>query len=165
MQLDDRLAAAVMDPAAALELRVPPVWKDRNSTARAEIAVHNSHGLPLILGAQVITAKPWKFTLYLMLYNTHIRRLDVNGSHRNKMGDRELWVERTHKHRFSDQYGDSEAYTPSDIPGIPLTDVTGEHYREVFEAFCGECGIGLTHSYVWIAPAVGMGSLTLDGEE
>jgi len=61
--------------------------------------VHNSHGLPLILGVQVLTLKPWKLTSYLMVYWQHIRRLDVNGSHQNRTGDREEWVERTHKHR------------------------------------------------------------------
>lgn len=164
MQLTDKLAAAILDPSAALELRVPVIWKDRSSAVRAQVGVHNSHGLPLFLGAQVIKDKPWKFTLYLMIYNTHLRRLDINGSHRNKTGDRELWVERTHKHTFSEASRDSDAYTPDDIPEIPLLDVTGEHYREAFEAFCGECNIGLSHTYAWSAPIMGTSPLMLDGE-
>ncbi|MGH9216878.1 MAG: hypothetical protein ACRDZS_11520 [Acidimicrobiales bacterium] len=46
-----------------------------------------------------------------MIYGQHIRRLDVNGSHRNRTGDREEWVERTHKHKFSEQHQDTVAYT------------------------------------------------------
>ena len=40
-------------------------------------------------------------TAYLMNYGQHLRRLDVNGSHGNRTGDREVWNERSHKHTFS----------------------------------------------------------------
>jgi hypothetical protein len=87
-----------------------------------------------------------------MLYDVHLRRLDVNGSHRNRAGARETWVGRTHKHRWCEARGDADAYTPGDIPCIPLTGITGDHYREVFEAFCGECGVALAEGYRWLAP-------------
>jgi hypothetical protein len=56
---------------------------------------------------------------YLMIYGQHLRRLDVNGSHGNRTGDREVWNERTHKHTFSEQDQDTLAYTPGDIPAVP----------------------------------------------
>ena len=54
--------------------------ESRATSVRAHMGVHNSHGLPLILGVQVLTLKPWKLTAYLMIYGQHIRRLDVNGT-------------------------------------------------------------------------------------
>lgn len=164
MKLTDQLVAALLDRAAALELRVPVVWETRPTALRAHIGVHNVHGLPVVLGAQILSDKPWKFTTYLMLYNTHIRRLDVNGSHKNRSAGRELWQGATHKHRFSEQHQDSEAYTPTDIPSIPLSGVVGEHYREVFEAFCAECSIKLAGAYALSDPIGGSVAPALDEE-
>ena len=59
-----------------------------------------------------------KLTAYLMIYGQHIRRLDVNGSHRNRTGGREEWVERTDKHWFSEAHQDAVAYIPDDIPSL-----------------------------------------------
>lgn len=128
------------------------MWKTVGATVRARLALHNVHALPLSLNAQVLIYKPWKFTVFLMLHGTHLRRLDVNGSHRNRTRDREQWIERTHKHLWSEVNDDAEAYTPCDIPSVPLTEVTGEHYRRVFEAFCGECGIDLVADFRWSDP-------------
>lgn len=154
MRVDNNLAALILDETARLELRVPMRWETRATTVRAQMGVHNAHGLPLILGVQVLIPKPWKLTAYLMIYNLHLRRLDINGSHRNRTGDREEWVERTHKHAFSEQHQDAVAYTPGDIPAVPTASVMGEHYRGAFEAFCGEQAIKLTGEYRWIDPVV-----------
>ena len=135
-----------------LELRVPVVWVLVGSTVRAQMGLHNAHALPLKLYAQILVQKPWKMTIFLMLQDVHLGRLDVNGSHGNRIGAREVWVERTHKHRWCESHGDAEAYTPDDIPPVPLTSVTGEHYRQVFEAFCGECRIELADGYQWSEP-------------
>lgn len=123
MRVDDNLAALLLDPSARLELRVPMRWETRPTALRAQMGVHNAHGLPLLLGVQVLTMKPWKLTAYLMIYGQHIRRLDVNGAHRNRTGDREEWIERTHKHVFSEQHRDAVAYTPTNIPPVPTADV------------------------------------------
>lgn len=152
MRVTDSLAAGVFDASACLELRLPVTWVQVGTTVRARMGLHNSRALPLILHAQVLIHKPWKFTTFLMLYDVHLRRLDVNGSHRNRTGVRETWIERTHKHRWSESLADADAYTPCDIPSIPLTNVTGEHYRQVLEAFCIECGIALADGYWWSAP-------------
>ncbi|MGH3752391.1 MAG: hypothetical protein ACRDRP_06795 [Pseudonocardiaceae bacterium] len=86
MRVDDNLAALLLSETAHLELRVPMRWETRATAVRAQLGVHNAHGLPLMLGVQVLTRKPWKLTAYLMIYNQHLRRLDVNGSHRNRTG-------------------------------------------------------------------------------
>ncbi|MCA1605943.1 MAG: hypothetical protein LC775_10830 [Acidobacteria bacterium] len=152
MRVTDSVVASVLDPSAGLELRVPVTWKAVDTTVRARLALHNVHALPLSLNAQVLIYKPWKFSVFLMLHGSHLRRLDVNGSHRNRTSDREQWIERTHKHRWSEAHDDAEAYTPRDIPPVPLTEVAGEHYRRVFEAFCSECGIHLAAGYCWSDP-------------
>ncbi|MDQ2882608.1 MAG: hypothetical protein M3Y48_15805 [Actinomycetota bacterium] len=79
MQLDNDLAALVLGETAGLELRVPMKWEIRATTVRAQMGVHNAYDLPLLLGVQVLIAKPWKLTSYLMIYGQHLRRLDVNG--------------------------------------------------------------------------------------
>jgi hypothetical protein len=153
--LTDQVAAAVLDAATAkLELRVPLVWVSHPTTVRAEVVLHNAHGLPVRLGMQIIRDKPWKITVYLMIYGEHVRRLDVNGSHRNRT-DGEVWTHRTHKHRFSEAHQDAEAYAPSNIPAVSFQNVSGEDYRRVLEAFCDECGITLGGTYAWQAPSLG----------
>lgn len=152
MQVDDALAALLLDGPARLELRVPMRWDARPGSVRAQMGVHNAHGLPLQLGVQVLPLKPWKLTAYLMVYGQHLRRLDVNGSHRNRTTEREEWAKRTHKHTFSEQHRDTVAYTPGDIPAIPTAGPTGQHYRGAFEAFCSEQSVRLTGEYAWVDP-------------
>lgn len=153
--LTDQVAAAVLDAATArLELRVPLTWTARSTTVRADVAVHNTHGLPVRLGVQILRDKPWKITVYLMIHGEHLRRLDVNGSHRNRT-DGEAWVHQTHKHVFSEAHHDAVAYTPDGIPPIAIQNVSDEDYRQVVEAFCEECGITLGGTYAWQAPDLG----------
>ncbi|MGH3700229.1 MAG: hypothetical protein ACRDQY_12290 [Pseudonocardiaceae bacterium] len=152
MHLDNNLAALALGETTGLELRVPMRWETRATAIRAQMGVHNAHDLPLLLGVQVLILKPWKLTAYLMIYGQHLRRLDVNGSHGNRTGDREVWTERTHKHTFSEQHQDTVAYTPGDIPAVPTANIMGDHDRGAFEAFCAEQAIKLTGEYRWIDP-------------
>jgi hypothetical protein len=152
--VNDPLVQAVFDPAAGLALQVPVIWRDRPGTVRAEMAVSNVRALPLLVGMQVTKAKPWKPTVYLMLENEQLRRLDVNGSHTNRTPPRERWVHRTHKHVWSEAHRDAEAYTPSDIPDVAMGDVTGEQLHEIFEAFLAECHIETRGAYRWSDPTL-----------
>lgn len=154
MAVSDPVVKAVFDPAARLALQVPVRWKDRPGTVRAEMAVSNAHALPLLVGMQVTRAKPWKPTVYLMLENEQLRRLDINGSHTNRTSPQERWVRQTHKHVWSEAHQDAVAYTPSDIPGVAVGDVTGEHLREVFEAFLAECHVETRGAYRWSDPTL-----------
>jgi hypothetical protein len=98
--------------------------------------------------------RPWKPTVYLMYENEHLRRLDINGTHTNKTGDLEKWRSRTHKHRWSEAHQDTIAYTPSGIPDVPYTNVTGDRLREVFESFLRECRIVTRGAYKWSDPVL-----------
>jgi hypothetical protein len=148
----DQLVTAILDPSAGLALQVPIKWKDRSSTVRAEMVVHNAHALPLLIGMQVIKDKPWKPTVYLMCENEHLRRLDVNGSHTNRTPDGEQWRHRTHKHRWTEDHYAAVANTPTDIPNVPFDSVTGNLLKEVFEAFLTECRIERRGAYSWSDP-------------
>jgi len=150
----DQVVAAILDESAGLALQVPVTWKDRPATVRAQMAVHNAHALQLFVGMQVTKDRPWKPTLYLMHENEHLRRLDINGSHTNRTADLEKWRSRTHKHRWSEAHRDTVAYTPTDIPDLPHTNVDGDHLREVFEAFLRECRITTRGAYKWKDPVL-----------
>lgn len=154
MAVSDPVVEAVFDPTARLALQVPVLWKDRPGTVRAEMAVSNVRALPLLVGMQVTKAKPWKPTAYLMLENEQLRRLDINGSHTNRTLPREQWVQRTHKHVWSEAHHDAVAYTPGDIPAVALSNVTGEQLREIFEAFLAECHIETRGAYRWSDPTL-----------
>ncbi len=158
MAVTDTLVAAVFDETAGLALQVPVQWKDRPAAVRAQMAVSNVHALPLFVGMQVTKAKPWKPTVYLMVENEQLRRLDVNGSHTNRTPDREEWRGRTHKHRWSEAHRDAFAYTPEEIPAVPLTNVTGRELRGVFEAFLAECHIQTRGAYLWKDPTLTSGT-------
>jgi hypothetical protein len=103
---------------------------------------------------QVTKAKPWKPTVYLMLENEQLRRLDVNGSHGNRTPPREQWNRRTHKHRWTEAHHDAVAYTPDGIPAVPVTNATGRHLRVVFEAFLAECHVETRGAYRWSDPTL-----------
>jgi hypothetical protein len=150
----DSMVEAVLDPSAGLALQVPVNWQDRHSTVRAQMTVSNAHALPLYVGMQVIKGKPWKPTVYLMLENEHLRRLDVNGSHSNRTSPYERWNQRTHKHRWSEGHYDAVAYTPTGVPAVPLTDVTSRHLQDLFEAFLAECHIEARGAYRWSDPVL-----------
>ncbi len=154
MAVTDAQVEAVFGPEARLALQVPVKWKDRPAAVRTQMAVSNSHALPLLVGMQVMKDKPWKPTVYLMLENEQIRRLDVNGSHTNRTPDHEKWLHRTHKHTWSEAHHDARAYTPEDIPAVPWSDVAGHHLRGVFEAFLVECHIQTRGAYSWSDPTL-----------
>lgn len=98
---------------------------------------------------------PWQYHLVLVVGRMCIRRLDVRGSHTNPDPEREEWQLQTHKHRFTDRWGDRWAYTPDDLPPTPAdTDVPAREYRQVFEAYCHECNID-TSQLAWEDPPAG----------
>jgi hypothetical protein len=149
---DDRLVASALDPGAGLALLVPVRWQDKVATVRAQMAVHNNHGLRLYVGMQITKDRPWKPTTYLMHEVDQLRRLDVNGSHLNRTPDRERWTRRTHKHAWSETNQDAWAYTPDDVPEVPVDTFVLDSLRLIFEAFLAECHIVTGGAYVWRDP-------------
>lgn len=114
---------------------------------------------PFELMMRLCPDKPWSYTCVLLhrTSGANVRRLDVRGTHRDRRGGR-VWLNRTHKHRWSEAEGDRDVYTPVDIrhePAVPVSagmkDLADE-YRQVFEDFTKECLIRLVEGYMWQHP-------------
>lgn len=113
------------------------IWERINGSERASVRVANTQGQHLELRLRVHPKTPEQLHVMLIWGQTSIRRLDVRDDHVNDASD-EVWRRETHKHRWTDRYGDGEAYTPDDIPEPESGPVTPDHYREIVEAFCRE---------------------------
>jgi hypothetical protein len=138
-----------------LQIVGSPAWQIEPSEIRAELTVRNAGGHQARMYFRIPRAIPWQYHLVLVVSRQCIRRLDVRGSHTNPDPARERWQLRTHKHRFTDAWGDRWAYTPDDLPPTPANvDVTTTEYRQVFEAYCHECYID-TSQLVWEDPPIG----------
>lgn len=139
-----------------MSVRVPVRWREDLHHVRAQVAVDapETYGAGLVLDLSLSFARPWKYSYQLRSGGVILRRLDVRSSHTNHSGPPGRWRGETHKHRWSDRYRDHIAYTPTDIPAAPGTTVGPDEYRQVFEAFCGECNITLAQGYLWVEPNV-----------
>lgn len=91
-----------------------------------------------------VEAAPSEPCLQYLMGGVAVRRLDVNGDHRD-------WVNRTHKHTYQAS-GQDSAYLPDDIPDVPLgPTVASGTYRKIFDAFAAECFVALPSGY-WMEP-------------
>ncbi|MDQ3577722.1 MAG: hypothetical protein M3443_09030 [Actinomycetota bacterium] len=104
--------------------------------------------------------KPWEHTSILLHVTSgkNVRRLDLRGSHVDRSTG-EQWINRTHKHRWSEADGNKSVYMPDDIrhvadvPLISSMKDLADEYREVFEDFTKECLIDLGPAYIWSDPS------------
>ena len=156
-RLTDIEAEEIFATSKSVEATV--VWTVSDTTqARSRVRVFNSMSENLYIDMRIDPALPgsssWIFTWgdkSKAEFSENLRRLDLRASHRNPDGER--WSRKTHKHRWSEEFSNRFAYTPTDIPhdvnaGIDSTD----NYREVFEAFATECKIELGQDYRWSDP-------------
>jgi hypothetical protein len=129
------------------------------------VPVESPHDVRVVLDLHINSTLLWKYAYQLRLGSQPIRRLCVRVSHRNRCrGSTKSWIHETHKHQYTDECGDSFAYTPSPFPPTPDLTVTPGEYRAVFEAFCDECNI--QRQVEWIEPRWTAIPLSLDeGEE
>jgi hypothetical protein len=146
-------------------LTQPLVWSLDGHWWKVRAPVESPHDVRVALDLNINSKLLWKYTYQLRLGSQPIRRLCVRGSHRNRCGgSTESWISETHKHRYTDECGDSFAYAPSPFPATPDLTVTPSEYREVFEAFCDECNI--ERQVEWVEPRWTAIPLSLDeGEE
>ena len=126
-------AALISDPAKTLEGNLS--WRDdkrRPSSFVFRVPVSSSGGYPLEVFGRW-SPSSGKLS-YLLLYGGigRIYGLDMGDRHRNPSGE---VLEGTHKHRWTAEFGDGQAYVPSDITA-PWDDPV-----EVWEQFCAETGI------------------------
>lgn len=103
------------------------------------VAVENSGGWELRLYGECQLVEPYKVS-YSLSWALGERRhrifsLDVNGKHRNRFIDHNVWEDQTHKQIWKDAEP-KFAYTPAEvIPEEPLA---------IFREFCQECNIVFT---------------------
>ena len=132
----DRIIAAEKRISVAIE------WVDSRNRGWAEfrVEVENDEGWALTLVGKARLTPPYKRSFSLILHREEsgyrIFALDVNGSHRNFGIDRYIWNYQTHKQRWTDDYGDAFAFTPTE--SIP------EEPNAAFLEFCQECRIAFT---------------------
>lgn len=103
------------------------------------------HESTVRLNMAVSVLLPEKYKIIVLRGEQALRRLDVRGSHGNPpAGTPGVWHRQTHKHRWTDRFGDKEAYTPPDI--TTTTFDPGEH-EATFRALCKECNIEFRGSW------------------
>jgi hypothetical protein len=167
---DPEAVALLDDPKITKVIASVVEWKvSRTSTrrraaeVRTKVPVINSLGENLVIDGRIAVSCPWashwQFTWGDKTREEHpttIRRLDLRDDHVNPDGT--VWDRQTHKHRWSVRDGNDWAYTPSDIPhGVDIDPDVPDDYREIFEAFAKEVGVGFTPDYAWTDPPRGDG--------
>lgn len=115
--------------------------EDHSPAVEFRAEVRNDSGWPLFVrGSYNALAGTLTYALILKTEG-RIYGLDMGKDHHNPQCDQ---VGDTHKHRWTEQFRDKEAYVPGDITA-PVTDPVA-----VWKQFCGESGI--LHSGVMHPP-------------
>jgi hypothetical protein len=113
-------------------------WKQSNEKSWYKITLpvtcdtKKAIALKLIVSVNNTDRARITFTL-LWNGNIRVRALCMHGSHGNKHTNDELWIRKTHKHKWTDKCQDRFAYTP--------TDITEATVQGLLKQFCSECGI------------------------
>lgn len=141
---------------SGLRLAGSPRWEIGDQDVRATLVVHTEADTidSLAMDLRIVRRVPWLYHYQLRLDRWPIRRLDVRDTHSNpRQTSGTRWHDQTHKHAWRTEWGERWAYTPTDIPPTPNFHVTPGEYREVFEAFCGECHVDI-EGFEWVEPTV-----------
>ena len=110
-------------------------WKedeDRSPAVEFRVDIESTSGWPLFVkGRYNVAARTLTYALILKTTG-RIYGLDLGKDHHNPQCDQ---VGEKHKHRWSEPYGDKEAYVPDDV-GAPVSDPVA-----VWKEFCAEARI------------------------
>ncbi|MFD6912110.1 hypothetical protein ACFWB2_07275 [Streptomyces virginiae] len=176
----DALADKILGGKVGGALHLPFRWKQKNAPRRAYSPIHVEANTPvrtdlscrLDLRFRIGLDKPWEYSLILLHpgSRTVLRRLDVRGTHLDRETG-EHFINRTHKHRWSEQRGNRDVYAPDDIRHAPdpianatLTSMD-EEYDRVVRDFVLECKMDISAGYVWIPPTPPIPAPMLEGFE
>ncbi|MEU1161848.1 hypothetical protein ABZ372_14315 [Streptomyces sp. NPDC005921] len=171
----DDVAEKILSATVNALLNAPIRWRSKSvrkdgraSQLEGNVPVRSdlSERFDLIFRIKVDLA--WEYTLILrhLPSGTNIRRLDVRGTHRDRMG--EDYLCHTHKHRWSEARGNKDVYAPTDIrhdPAVPADAslaVLDAEYRRVLLDFMGECNIAIGTGYTWSSPPAPPDALPLE---
>ena len=178
--MTDAMAEKLLSGNAGCVINAPLTWKQKNHPKSATTPVHvegtstvsSNLGMRLELRMRIGLDRPWDYTLLILspVDGVCLRRLDVRGTHRDRLTG-EDFINRTHKHKWSEARGNSEVYSPDDIrhtPG-PLLHATlasmDEEYERVVRDFVAECRMMLGSGYAWTQPPAAAVQDPFDGLE
>ncbi|MFJ9343457.1 hypothetical protein ACIRP0_29820 [Streptomyces sp. NPDC101733] len=174
----DEVAEKILSATVNAQLNAAISWKSKSvrkdgrpAQLEGNIPVRSdlSDRFDLIFRIKVDLA--WEYTLILrhLPSGVNIRRLDVRGTHRDRIG--EDYVCRTHKHRWSEARANKDVYAPTDIrhevavPEDTSLEAMDQEYRRVLLDFMGECNITIGSGYNWVIPPAPPQTLPLEGLE
>ncbi|MFR9726693.1 hypothetical protein ACL02R_25525 [Streptomyces sp. MS19] len=104
------------------------------------------------------------------LHHVCLRRLDIRGTHAPRHSV-EQFIYRTHKHKWSQAWGDKEVYAPDDIRHDPKPVMNAtlagmdEKYDRVVRVFVAECRMIVGGGDVWVPPQLPATQEAFDGME
>lgn len=143
---------------ARLSVTSPIRWKPKDSALEFQISLRNDFGQPLILGAVVLLSGKGSVWVRNDLDRTsHVARLCLRGSHRNKRpGNRLRWEKRSHLHRWNTVDKDALATDPVSPPWPPENWSEDRHsplspavVKRAVYVFCRMHGIDFADDY-WV---------------
>ncbi|MFF8317796.1 hypothetical protein ACF06V_11575 [Streptomyces bobili] len=171
----DDVAEKILSATVNALLNAPIRWKSKSvrkdgraSQLEGNVPVRSDLAERFDLIFRIKVDLAWEYTLILrhLPSGTNIRRLDVRGTHRDRVG--EDYLCRTHKHRWSEARGNKDVYAPTDIrhdPAVPVDAslaVLDTEYRRVLLDFMGECNIAIGTGYTWSSPPAPPDALPLE---
>ena len=130
---DQELASILADETKRIQEDI--TWRedeDHSPAVEFRVELESMNGWPLVLkGYYNAAAGTLSYTLILKTTG-RIYGLDLGKAHHNPQCEQ---VGEKHKHRWSEQYGDKEAYVPDDV-NAPVADPVA-----VWKEFCAEARI------------------------
>ena len=134
MPLTDAEFASILEDETKL-VQGDVTWKedeDRSPAVEFRVDIESTNGWPLFVkGRYNVAARTLTYALILKTAG-RIYGLDLGKDHHNPQCDQ---VGEKHKHRWSERYGDKEAYVPDDV-NAPVSDPVA-----VWKEFCAEARI------------------------
>lgn len=167
--MTDALAEKILSGTTGGALNAPLKWKQKNVPRKLSAAIHIEGSAPLRidlpcrldLRVRIGLDLPWDYSLMILhpLDGAILRRLDIRGTHRDRKGG-EDYLNRTHKHRWSQRRKNEDVYAPNDIRHSPepIFNATlatmDEEYDRVVRDFIAEAKMAVGSGYVWEPPTL-----------
>jgi hypothetical protein len=168
-EMTDGLAEKILSGTTGGALNAPLKWKQKNVPRKQSSAIHIEGSAPLRINLpcrldlrmRIGLDKPWDYSLMILHPPDGIilRRLDIRGTHRDRDSGEEF-INRTHKHKWSQQRKNKDVYAPDDIRHAPDPIFSAslasmdEEYDRVVRDFIAEAKMAVGVGYVWMPPAL-----------
>ena len=134
MPLTDAEFASILEDETK-RIRDDVTWRedeDHSPAREFRVSVESKNGWPLFVKGRYSSAAGTLTFVLILKTAGRIYGLDLGKDHHNPQCEQ---VGEKHKHRWSERYGDREAYVPDDV-NAPVSDPVA-----VWKEFCTEAGI------------------------